>query len=106
MRALWFVGAAICEIGGCYLVWQALRLNQLWLWAPAIVALGLFAWLLTLIGSHSAGRIFAVYGGIYIAASLVFMMTVEKIVPDRWDILGGVLCLVGAAIIYFVPRSA
>lgn len=105
MRALLFVGAAICEIGGCYLVWQALRLNQLWLWAPALVALGLFAWLLALTGSDSAGRIFAVYGGIYIAASVVFMLTVERIRPDAWDIAGALICLVGAAMIFFAPRG-
>ena len=105
MRALLFVGAAICEIGGCYLVWQALRLNQLWLWAPALVALGLFAWLLALAGSDSAGRIFAVYGGIYIAASVVFMLTIERIRPDAWDITGALICLVGAAVIFFAPRS-
>ena len=105
MRTLAFVAAAVFEIGGCYLVWQALRLNQLWLWAPAVIALAMFAWLLTLTGSESAGRMFAVYGGIYIAASLVFMAVVEKVRPDAWDLAGGLICIVGAAVIYFAPRG-
>jgi len=48
---------------------------------------------------------FAVYGGIYIAASLVFMAVVEKVRPDAWDLAGGLICIVGAAVIYFAPRG-
>ena len=106
MRALLFILAAGFEIGGCYLVWQALRSNTLWLWLPAILALGAFAWLLALTGAESAGRAFAIYGGIYIAASLVFMAVVEGIRPDRWDLIGASICLVGAAVIFFAPRGA
>ncbi|MDB5535863.1 MAG: hypothetical protein JWQ65_738 [Devosia sp.] len=100
-----FLLAAACEISGCFLVWQALRLNQPWLWLPALLALAAFAWLLTLTGTASAGRAFAAYGGIYVAASLLFMLGVERIGPDLWDILGALVCIAGAAIIVFAPRA-
>ena len=106
MRALLFGAAALSEILGCYLVWQAIRLGQPWLWLPGIVVLALFAWFLAQTGNDSAGRVFAVYGGVYIAASMVFMLLVEKMRPDMWDIAGLLLCLAGAAVIYFGPRSA
>jgi len=106
MRLFLFLLAALFEIGGCYLIWQALRIHQPWLWLPAIIALAAFAWLLALTGSDSAGRVFAVYGGIYIAASLVFMATVEHIRPDRWDLLGAAICIIGACLIFFAPRGA
>jgi len=105
MRPALFALAAVFEIGGCYLVWQAWRLGQAWLWLPALLALGAFAWLLALAGTDSAGRAFAVYGGIYLAASLVFMATVEQIRPDRWDLIGAAICLLGAAVILWAPRS-
>ena len=106
MRAWLFGAAALCEILGCYLVWQAMRQGQPWLWLPGIFVLALFAWLLAQIGSDSAGRVFAVYGGIYIATSVLFMALVEKVRPDVWDVAGVLLCLAGAAVIYFGPRSA
>lgn len=101
-----FFGAAVFEIAGCYFVWQATRTGQPWLWAPALVALALFAWLLTLTGTDSAGRAFAVYGGIYILASLIFMGSVEGVRINQWDIIGASLAIAGAAVIYFAPRAA
>lgn len=65
----------------------------------------LFALVLTRIDSAAAGRAFAAYGGVYIAASLVWLWAVERQVPDRWDILGALACLVGAAIILLGPRA-
>ena len=100
-----FFLAAVFEIAGCFLVWQAWRQGAIWLWLPALVALGLFAWLLALSGMDSAGRAFAVYGGIYVLASLAFMMGVENIRPDRWDVLGVALTVAGAAVIFFAPRG-
>ena len=62
-------------------------------------------WLLTLIPTDAAGRAFAAYGGVYICASLIWMAVIEKTPPDRWDVLGGLVCLVGAGIILVGPRA-
>lgn len=105
MRFLVFAAAAAFEIGGCYLAWQALRSGQHWLWVPAMLALGMFGYLLTLSGTESAGRAFAVYGGIYILASVAFMAGFEGVRPDRWDLIGAGLALAGAVVIYFAPRG-
>jgi small multidrug resistance family-3 protein len=102
-----YVAAALAEIGGCYCFWLWLRLGRSALWlAPAFVLLALFAFLLTRIDSTSAGRAFAAYGGIYIIASLGWMALVEGHRPDRWDALGAVICLCGAAVILLGPRGA
>jgi small multidrug resistance family-3 protein len=99
--------AAACEIGGCYAFWRWLKQGQSMLWAVVgVAALVLFAWLLTRVDSPAAGRTFAAYGGLYIAASLVWMRVVEGLRPDRWDMMGAALCLVGAGIILWAPRAA
>lgn len=105
MTFVLFFAAAAFEIGGCYLIWLAMRGGQAWLWLPALLALGLFGYLLSLAGSDSAGRVFAVYGGIYVVASVLFMAGFEGIRPDRWDAIGLALTLAGAAVIYFGPRG-
>lgn len=102
-----YAGAAAAEILGCFAVWTWMRQGASALWlAPGLVSLAVFAWLLTLAPSDFAGRAYAAYGGIYIAASLVWLWAVEKQRPDAWDLSGAVLCLVGAALILFAPRSA
>lgn len=70
-----------------------------WLILPSVVSLVAFAWLLTLVESDAAGRAYAAYGGVYIAAALVWLWRVEGVSPDRWDLLGTALCLAGATII-------
>ena len=105
---LWLIYplAALAEIGGCFAFWAWLKLDRSPLWlAPGVACLIAFAWLLTLVPSDAAGRAFAAYGGVYICASLIWMALVEKISPDRWDILGGLICLVGAGLILFGPRG-
>lgn len=100
-----YVLAAIAEIAGCFSFWAWLRANQSPLWvAPGMVSLALFAWLLTLVDSDVAGRAFAAYGGVYISASLVWLWAVEGARPDRWDLLGAGLSLLGAAVILLGPR--
>lgn len=102
-----YVLAAACEIGGCYAFWRWLKQGRSALWAIAgVVALAAFAWLLTRVDSPAAGRVFAAYGGLYIAASLVWMRVVEGLRPDRWDLMGAAVCLGGAAIILWAPRVA
>ncbi|MBR0674384.1 YnfA family protein [Neoroseomonas soli] len=99
--------AAIAEIGGCFAVWAVTRLGRSPWWLPAgLVLLAAFAWLLTRVEAPAAGRAFAAYGGIYIAASLAWMWGVEGLRPDRWDLLGAALCVGGAAVILLAPRGA
>ncbi|PVM82603.1 YnfA family protein [Caulobacter endophyticus] len=105
--ALVYVLAAICEIGGCFAFWAWLRQGRSALWTiPGVLALVAFAWLLTRVEAQAAGRAFAAYGGIYILSSIVWMRTVEQVRPDRWDLIGMAVCLLGAAIILFGPRTA
>ena len=99
--------AALAEIAGCFAFWAWLRLGRSVLWvAPGLAALAAFAWLLTRIDSDFAGRAYAAYGGVYIVAALLWLWAVEGQAPDRWDGLGGAICLVGAAVILFGPRAA
>lgn len=99
--------AALAEIGGCFAFWAWLKLGRSPWWAlPGVASLIIFALLLTRIDSAAAGRAYAAYGGIYILASMVWMRMVEGAKPDRWDITGLCLCLAGAAVILWAPRSA
>lgn len=101
-----YILAAIAEIGGCFAFWAWLRLDKSPLWlAPGMASLALFAWALTRIEADFAGRAYAAYGGLYIAASLAWMWAVEGSRPDRWDAIGAALCLSGAAVILFGPRG-
>ena len=101
-----FVATAIAEIVGCYLPYLWLRQGRpIWLLAPAAVSLALFAWLLTL-HPTAAGRTYASYGGVYVATALVWLWLVDGQQPDRWDLIGGTVAIVGMAIIAFGPRSA
>lgn len=106
MRALGIFGAAAAaEIAGCYAFWMWLRLDRSPLWImPGLASLALFALLLTLADASNAGRTFAAYGGVYIAASLVWLRLVEGFSPDRWDLIGAAICLAGAALIIAGPR--
>ena len=98
--------AAILEIGGCFAFWAWLRLGRTVWWTLAgFVSLVLFALCLTQADSTYAGRAFAAYGGVYIAASLLWLMIIEGMLPDRWDIIGAAICLIGAAAILWGPRS-
>jgi small multidrug resistance family-3 protein len=100
-----YIAAAGAEIAGCFAFWAWLRLNASALWlVPGVASLCLFAWLLTIVESPFAGRAYAAYGGIYIAASLLWMWLVEKSPPDHWDLAGAGLCLAGAAMIISAPR--
>lgn len=98
---------ALCEIAGCFAFWAWARQGaSAWWLLPGVVALVMFAWLLTRIDSDFAGRAYAAYGGIYIVASLVWLWAYEGFRPDRWDILGGAIALAGTILILYGPRSA
>jgi small multidrug resistance family-3 protein len=102
---VFYAGAAVAEIAGCFAFWAWLRLGKSLLWtAPGTLSLIIFAVLLTRIEAEFAGRAFAAYGGVYIAASLSWLWVVEGTRPDRWDLVGAAVCLVGAAVILLGPR--
>ena len=107
MTYILYIAAAIAEIAGCFSFWAWWRLEKSPLWlAPGILSLILFAWLLALTPADAAGRAYAAYGGIYIAASLGWLWLAEGIRPDRWDFVGALVCVAGASIILFAPRGA
>ncbi len=96
---------ALAEIVGCYSVYAWLRLGRsVWWLAPGAVALGIFAWLLTFHPAAS-GRVYAAYGGVYIAPAISWLWIVDGVRPTRWDLLGLATCMAGAMVIYFAPRS-
>jgi len=102
-----FLAASLAEIAGCFAFWAWLRLDKSPLWlVPGIVSLVLFAWVLTLVDTNAAGRAYAAYGGVYITASLVWLWIAEGVRPDRWDLVGAAICLIGASVILFAPRAA
>lgn len=101
-----YLSAAVAEIAGCFAFWAWLRLDKSpWWLLPGMVSLILFAYLLTRVDSGFAGRAYAAYGGVYIATSLGWMWLVEAQRPDRWDLIGAMICLGGAAVILFGPRG-
>lgn len=100
-----FISAAFFEIFGCFAFWSYFRLNKSPYWLlPGIISLILFAFLLTKVQTEFAGRAYAIYGGIYIVASLHWLYFAEHQLPDQWDIVGAGICLVGVSIILFMPR--
>ncbi len=102
---LLFMVTAVAEIAGCYLPWLWLNNRApAWVLAPAILSLGLFVWLLTL-HSAEAGRVYAAYGGVYVATALAWLWLVDGVQPNRWDLLGSAVTLSGMAIIMFGPRG-
>ena len=104
---LLFVVAALAEIGGAWLIWQGVREHRGLLWVGAgVLALGLYGFVATLQPDANFGRILAAYGGIFVAGSLAWAMVVDKFRPDRWDIMGAVICIIGVAVIMYAPRPA
>lgn len=100
-----FALTAVAEIVGCYLPYLWLRDRAgAWVLAPAALSLVAFVWLLSL-HPAAAGRTYAAYGCVYVAVALGWLWAVDGIRPDRWDVLGGSLALVGMSIIAFAPRS-
>lgn len=102
---VYYILSAFAEIAGCYSFWAWLRLHKSsWLIGPGLVSLILFAYFLTKIETDFAGRAYAAYGSIYIAASFAWLWLVENKMPDKWDTLGVVISLIGGGVILFGPR--
>ncbi|MEU8049433.1 YnfA family protein [Micromonospora haikouensis] len=103
---LLFLLAALAEIGGAWLVWQGWREQRGLLWiAGGVVALGLYGFVATFQPDANFGRILAAYGGVFVAGSLAWGMVVDRFRPDRYDVVGAAICLVGVAVIMYAPRS-
>lgn len=103
----YFIAAAFAEIAGCFAFWSWVRLGKSAAWLlPGMASLALFAWLLTRVDAAYAGRAYAAYGGIYIAASLLWLWFAEGQRPDRWDAIGATICIAGAVLIVLGPRGS
>ena len=101
-----FIITALAEIIGCYLPYLWLNEDKsAWLLLPAVISLGMFAWLLTL-HPHAAGRVYAAYGGVYISVALMWLWAVDSVKPTITDFVGVGICLVGMTIIMFGPKHA
>ena len=102
-----FIVAALAEIGGAWLVWQGVREQRGLLWVGAgVLALGLYGFVATLQPDANFGRILAAYGGIFVAGSLTWGIVVDGFQPDRYDVTGALICLLGVAVIMYAPRPA
>ena len=99
-----FIVTAVTEIVGCYLpyLWLKQR-GSGWLLIPAALSLAAFAWLLSL-HPGTAGRVYAAYGGVYVSIALMWLWLIDGQRPDRWDIVGVAVTVIGMAIIAFAPR--
>jgi len=103
--ALFFV-AAVAETGGAWLIWQGVREHRGLAWIGAgVIALGLYGFVATLQPDANFGRILAAYGGVFVAGSLAWGMALDGFRPDRYDVTGALICLVGVAVIMYAPRS-
>jgi small multidrug resistance family-3 protein len=102
---LLFVLAALAEIGGAWLVWQGVREDRGAAFIGAgIAALGAYGFVATFQNDNNFGRVLAAYGGIFVAGSLAWGMAVDGYRPDRFDVVGAVVCLIGVAVIMYAPR--
>ena len=102
-----FIAAAIAEIGGAWLIWQGVREHRGWIWIGAgVITLGLYGFVATLQPDPNFGRILAAYGGVFVAGSLAWGMIFDGFRPDRYDIAGALMCLIGVAVIMYSPRAA
>ncbi|WP_090931467.1 YnfA family protein [Nonomuraea jiangxiensis] len=101
-----FLLAAVAEIGGAWLVWQGWREQRgLWWVAAGILALAAYGFVATFQPDANFGRVLAAYGGVFVAGSLVWGVVADGFRPDRWDVIGALICLVGVAVIMYAPRS-
>ncbi|HUF15233.1 MAG TPA: YnfA family protein [Acidimicrobiia bacterium] len=101
-----FVLAAIAEIGGAWLVWQGVRERRgIAFIGAGVIALGFYGFFATFQPSPHFGRILAAYGGVFVAGSLAWGITFDGFRPDRYDVIGAAICLIGVAVIMYSPRS-
>jgi small multidrug resistance family-3 protein len=101
----YFVLAGLCEIGGGYLVWLWLREKKsLWLAVLGAMVLILYGIIPTFQPAHF-GRVYAAYGGIFIVMAMLWGWQIDRIPPDKFDLIGGFIALIGVCIIMYWPRT-
>jgi len=101
---LYFILAGLCEVGGGYLIWMWLREGKsIWLAGVGALVLVLYGVISTLQPANF-GRVFAAYGGVFVALSILWGWQVDRVRPDKFDIIGGLVALAGVAIIMYAPR--
>ena len=101
-----FLVAALAEIGGAWLVWQGFREHRGIAWVGAgIAALAAYGFVATFQDDPNFGRVLAAYGGIFVAGSLTWGIVLDGFRPDRYDLMGAAICLVGVVVIMYAPRS-
>ncbi|WP_433461685.1 YnfA family protein [Spirillospora sp. CA-128828] len=101
-----FVLAALAEIGGAWMVWQGVREHRGFWWVGAgLVALGLYGFVATFQPDAHFGRVLAAYGGVFVAGSLAWAMVMDGFRPDRWDVIGAAICILGVLTIMYAPRA-
>nr|WP_286670476.1 YnfA family protein [Fodinibius salsisoli] len=101
----YFILAGLLEIGGGYLVWIWLRDSKSWVYGlSGMVVLALYGFIPTLQPAHF-GRVYAAYGGVFIVLSLLWGWKVDGIQPDKYDLIGAMLALIGVAVMMYWPRS-
>ncbi|MFI0448780.1 YnfA family protein [Actinomadura sp. 6N118] len=107
MRSLvLFALAALAEIGGAWLVWQGVREHRgVWFVAAGVLALGAYGFVATFQPDANFGRVLAAYGGVFVAGSLAWGMVVDGFRPDRGDVAGAAICLLGVLVIMYAPRG-
>ncbi|WP_296197994.1 YnfA family protein [uncultured Microbacterium sp.] len=102
-----FALAAVAEIGGAWLIWQAVRNDRGWLFALfGVVALGAYGFIAALQPDANFGRVLAAYGGVFIAGSLAWGIVIDGFKPTLWDYVGSAIAILGAAIIILAPTSS
>ncbi len=100
-----FIIAGLCEIGGGYLVWLWLREGRsIWVAVAGAFVLILYGIVPTLQPANF-GRVYAAYGGVFVVMSILWGWKVDNIIPDRFDVLGGLICLIGVGVIMYWPRG-
>ncbi len=105
MRLALFALAAILEHSGSYLMWLGQKQSNMLVWLGGGLLLAGFGLVLAQVGGNLPSRSYAVYGGIYIAAALVWMVVIDKHAPNRWDIIGFAMSIAGALVILYWPQG-
>ena len=102
---LYFILAGLFEIGGGYLVWQWLRSGK-GLWVGIVGGLILFLYgIIPTFQPANFGRVYAAYGGVFVVLSILWGWGIDHVKPDRFDLVGGFICLIGVAVIMYWPRG-